>query len=108
MFLTHQDGDEKVGDDSVGNLSGARLVSRCETNKYGHVGREGNTEKLSVNGEEHITEVPDWPEVLLVEGSLLAGHILRRVARRSRPRDSFLRFCSGREADDFRFLSSRL
>ena len=53
-------------------------------------------------------EVPDWPGVLLVEGSLLAGDILRRVTRRSRLRDSFLRFCSGREADDFRFLSSRL
>ena len=54
VFLTHQNGDEKIGDDSVGNLSGVRLVSRRETDEHGHICREGDTEKPSVNGEEHI------------------------------------------------------
>jgi len=67
VFLTHQDGDENVGDNSVGNLSGVRLVSCCETDEYGHVGREGDTEKPSVNGEEHVAEVPDGLGVLLLD-----------------------------------------
>ena len=113
VFLTHQDGDEKIGDDGVGNLSGVCLVGRRETNEYGHVGREGDTEKPSVNGEEHIAEVPDRLGVLLldvllieitlpVEGLLFIGDILRRVTG-SRSRDSFLGFCSSREIDDFGF-----
>ena len=44
VFLAHQDGDENVGDDSVRNLSGVRLVSRCEADEYGHVGCERDTE----------------------------------------------------------------
>lgn len=57
ILLTHQDVDENTGDDSVGNLSGVRLVSRRETNEYGHVGREGDIEKPSAN-EEHIADNP--------------------------------------------------
>ena len=87
VFLTHQDRDGNVGDDSIGNLSGVRLVSCCETNEYGHVGREGDAEKPSVNGEEHVAEIPNGLgvfllEILLVEitlppvGLLFVGDIL--------------------------------
>jgi len=67
VFLTHQDGDENVGDNRVGNLSGVCLVGRCETDEYGHVGCEGDTEKPSVNGEEHVAEIPDGLGVLLLD-----------------------------------------
>lgn len=117
IFLTHQDGDEDVGDDTISNLSCVRLVGRCETNKYGHVGREGDGEKPSVNGEEHVAEVPDGLGVLLLdvllilvtlppEGLLFVGDIdiLNRVGRRTRPRDAFIGSRSDREIDDRRFL----
>jgi len=86
IFLAHQDGDKKIGDDSVGDLAGVRLVSRRETDEYRHVGREGNTEKPSVNGEEQIAEIPDGLGVPLldilsieitlpIEGFLFVGDI---------------------------------
>lgn len=34
VFLTHEDGDKKVGNDSVGNFSRIRLVSSREADKY--------------------------------------------------------------------------
>ena len=118
IFLTHQDRDENVGDDSVCNLSGVRLVSRRETDEYGHVGREGDTEKPSVDGEEHIAEIPDGFGVLLLdvllieialppEGLLSVGDVLSGVAGRSRGRSIFLRLQVGREIDDFWPLNSR-
>ena len=67
VFLTHQDGDENVGDNSVSNLSGVRLVSRREPDEYGHVGCEGDTEKPSINREEHVAEIPDGLGVLLLD-----------------------------------------
>jgi hypothetical protein len=57
IFLSHKDGDEKVGDDSKSNLSGVRLVCRSETNEDRHVGRKGYAEKSSVDREEHISQV---------------------------------------------------
>lgn len=117
IFLAHQDGDENVGDNSVGNLSGVRLVGRREADKHGHVGCEGDTEQPSVSGEEHVAEIPDRLGVLLLdiffieitlppEGLLLVGDILSRVARRSRLCNSFLGFLSGWEVDDFGSLNS--
>jgi hypothetical protein len=117
--LTHQDRDEKIGDNSVGNLPGVRLVSCRETDEYGYVGREGDTEKPSVNGEEQIVDISDGLGVfllgvflieitLLVEACLFVGGVWSRVARRSRSRDSFLRFHDSREIDGFGFLSGWL
>jgi hypothetical protein len=119
VFLTHQDGDKNIGDDGVGNLSSVRLVSRCEADEYGHVGREGDTEKPPVHGEEQVAKISDGLGVLLLdillilitlppEGLLFVGDILNGVARRSRSRDSFVRFHGGREIDDFEFPSGWL
>ena len=57
IFLPHKDRDENVGDDGVGNLSGVRLMCRSETDEDRHVGREGDTEKSSVDREEHVAHV---------------------------------------------------
>ena len=102
VFLTHQDGDENVGDNGVGDLSGVRLVGRRETDEYGHVGREGDTEKSSVDGEEQVAGISDGLGVPLLdvlfilvtrppEGLLFVGDILDRVSRRRRSGDGFLR-----------------
>ena len=116
VFLTHQDGDEDIGDNSVGNLSSVRLVSRRETDEYGHVGREGDTEKPSVDGKEQVTEIPDGLGVLLLdvlfisitlppEGLLPVGDVLNGTRGTG---NSFLRFRGGREIDDFGFMNSWL
>ena len=57
IFLSHKDGDKKIGDNSVGNLSGVRLVRRRETDEDRHVRREGYAEKSTVDREEHIAQV---------------------------------------------------
>jgi hypothetical protein len=57
IFLTNKDRDAKVGDNSVGDLSGVRLVGRRKTGEYNHVGRKGDTEKPSVNGKEQIERI---------------------------------------------------
>lgn len=91
VFLTNENRHKKVGDNSVGNPSGVCLVGRRKANKYGHVSCKGDTEKPSVNGEEHIADIPDWlgvllPDVLVVEitlpveGFLFVRNILRRAA----------------------------
>jgi len=111
VFLARQDGDQKIGDDCAGNLSGVRLVSRRETDEYGNVGREDNTEKSSANREQQIAEVSDRLGVLLLDILLVekqehfsfVGNILRRVVGRSRSRDTYLGFHSGMEANDLGF-----
>lgn len=92
-------------------------MSRCKTDEYGHVGREGDTEKPSVDGEEQVADISDGLGVLLLdvlfifitfppEGLLPVGDILTGAG--GGPRDGFLGFRSGREIDDFRFLNSWL
>ena len=57
ILLSHKDGDENVGDDGVGNLSGVRLVCRSESDEDRHVGREGDAEKSTIDREEHVAQV---------------------------------------------------
>ena len=67
MFLAHENTDKKIGNDSVRNLPGIRLVGRSKANKYGHIGRKGETEKPPVNGEEQIAEVSNRLGVPLLD-----------------------------------------
>ena len=59
ILLPHEDGDENVGYDSVSNLPGVRLMCRSEGDEDRHVGREGDTEKSTVDRKEHIAQVAD-------------------------------------------------
>ena len=116
VFLAHKDRDEKVGDNSVSNLSGVCLVGRREANEHRYVGRKGNAEKSPVNGEEQIAEISNRLGVPLldvliievtipVEGFLFVRDILRRTTER-RSGDGIIRFRSGREIGGLRFLNS--
>lgn len=118
ILLAHQDGDKKVGDDSVRDLSGVCLVSCCEPDEYGHVGRKGDAEKPSIDGKEEVANISDRLGVLLpdvfivqitlpVESFLFGRDILRRVARSS-SRNTVCRFRSGRKIDYFGSMSSWL
>lgn len=117
IFLTHKDPDEKVRNDSVGNLSGIRLVRRRKADEYGYVGRKGEAEKPSVNGEEQVANISDWFGVLLldifiieitlpIEGFFFVRDMLRRGTESSFG-DGNLRLRSGREIDDLGFFSGR-
>ena len=66
IFLAHHDGDEKVGNDSVGDLPGVRLVRSSKTNEYRHIGHKSDTEEPSVNGEKKVTNISDRLGVSLI------------------------------------------
>ena len=86
-FLIHQDGDEKLRNDSIGDPLRVRPVSRHETHEHGHFGCESDIERPSVDGEELVGDVPDRLGVLLdkllieitlpVEDLAFDGDILR-------------------------------
>ena len=81
IFLTNKDRDEKVGEDSIGNLSCVRLVFRRKNDEDEHVGRERDAEEPSVNGKEHIAEISNrlgvlFLDVLAIEISLPPGGCL--------------------------------
>lgn len=48
IFLPHKDGNKKVRDNGVSDLSGIRLMCRSEAYEDRHIGREGYAEKASI------------------------------------------------------------
>ena len=71
IFLPNQDGDSKVGEDGVSDLSGVRLVCPNESDKDSHVGRKCDPEKPPVDREEHITQVTNELGVSLISVLLI-------------------------------------
>ena len=67
ILLPHKDGDENVGNDGVSDLPGVRLVCRSESDEDRHVGREGDTEKSTVDREEHVAQVANRLSMHLVD-----------------------------------------
>ena len=71
MFLSHKDGDKEVGDDSISNLSGVRLMCRSETNEDRHVCCKGYAKKPPIYREEHIAQVTNGFGVFLLDVLLI-------------------------------------
>jgi len=67
ILLPHEDGNKDVGDDSVSNLPGGRLVCRSESDEDRHVGREGDAEKSTVDREEHVAQVANRLDMPLLD-----------------------------------------
>lgn len=91
--MPHKDGDKKVRDDGISNLSGVRLMCCSETDEDRHVGREGYAEESSVDREEQVAQVTNWLGMFLldvflfqvtfpVETILLGSDVIERTTGR--------------------------
>ena len=71
IFLPNQDGDNKVGEDSVSDPSSVRLVCRGEPDENSHVGAECDAEEPPVDREKHVAQVSNGLGILLFDVLLI-------------------------------------